>query len=98
MGRVKVSGRYNLSFSRYGPKRLVRDPKRVKNSKFSIFSNFVMLGVYIGVFKPAESIPAVYFTLGCSVFEIMGQNLFFEPTEGQKFHNFKVPNYAIIGV
>ena len=60
-----------------------------------MFSNFAMLGVYIGVFEPAESIPGVYFTLGCSVFEIMGHNLFFESMEGQKFHCFKVPTYAL---
>ena len=43
-----------------------------------------MLGVYIGVFWPAESIPGVYFTLGWLVFGIMSQNLFFWTQKAQK--------------
>ena len=45
-------------------------PEGVKKSKFSIFWNFVLLGVNIGVFRPAESIPDVYFTLESLVLEI----------------------------
>ena len=95
--RVKVSGRQDLSFSRYGPKRGFRDPKRVKNSKFSMFLNFVMLGVYIGVFRPTESIPGVYFTLGSLVFEIMAQNLVFVTRKGSKIRNFQCSEFRHVG-
>ena len=47
-----------------------RNPRRVKNSKISIFSNFVMLGVYIGVFEHTETIPDVHFTLRFSILKI----------------------------
>ena len=57
-----------------------------------------MLGVYIGVFWPAESIPGVYFTLWWLVFVIMGKNPFFWTHGGSKYHGFKVLNYVNLGV
>ena len=61
------------------------EPEEGQN--FEIFNvlNFAMLGVYIGVFEPAESIPDVYFTIGRLVFEIMGQNLFLNPSRAKNF-------------
>ena len=58
-----------------------------------------MLGVYIGVFWPAESIPGVYFTLEWLVFAIMGRNLFFWTRGGVKipwFQSSKLCNFRCL--
>ena len=62
-----------------------------------MFLNFVMLGVYIGVFRPTESIPGVYFTLGSLVFEILAQNLVSGTRKGSKIRNFQCSEFRHVG-